>query len=50
MAGIIITSVISGKYVSEKFKFFYVIPFFVTIFMIIKYGFDADIWESIFLR
>jgi len=41
MAGIIITSVISGKYVSEKFKFFYVIPFFVTIFMIIKYGFDA---------
>ena len=41
MAGIIITSVISGKYVSEKFKFFYVFPFFVTIFMIIKYGFDA---------
>ena len=41
MAGIIITSVISGKYVSEKFKFFYVIPFFVTIFMIIKYGFDT---------
>ena len=41
MAGIIITSVISGKYVSEKFKFLYVIPFFVTIFMIIKYGFDA---------
>ena len=41
MAGIIITSAISRKYVSEKFKFFYVIPFFVTIFMIIKYGFDA---------
>lgn len=41
MAGIIITSAISGKYVSEKIKFFYVIPFFVTIFMIIKYGFDA---------
>lgn len=40
MIGIIVTSVISKKYVSEKFKFLYVIPFLITIYMNIKYGFS----------
>ncbi|MCR5847304.1 MAG: hypothetical protein K6G75_04225 [Lachnospiraceae bacterium] len=40
MAGIVVTSAISGKFVSEKFKFLYATPFIVSLLMFIKYGFE----------
>lgn len=42
LAGILITSAISKKYVSEKFKILYAVPFVITILMIMKYGFEMS--------